>query len=331
MGNVGNKDLVYCLDAKTGKEVWRHEDALDVDKRMFEGGPAATPTIDGKHVYTVSHQGDVWCLEAASGKKVWYKHFQKDFGGQRPQWGFAGSTTIEGNLVLLDIGGAGASTVALDKNTGNTVWKSGDDAAGYASPVVANIGGKRTVVMFKGGHVVGLDLKDGRELWRSAWKTEYDVNAATPLVLGDKVFISSGYNAGCAMVNVAGGKASELWRNKNLRSHVNSPTIWQNNIFGVDGQTGGGNLVCLDPVSGERRWEEKGVKGGALIVADARLIQVTEKGELVISEATRAAFKQLHRSKVLDGRCWVQPTLSGGLLYVKNNEGELVCLSLAAQ
>jgi outer membrane protein assembly factor BamB len=134
MGNVSDKDVVYCLDAKSGKEVWRHSYPLDLDKRMFEGGPAATPTVSGKHVYTVSHQGDVWCLDAATGKKVWNKHFQKDFGGKRPQWGFAGSPTVEGNLVLLDVGGPGASTVALDKATGNVVWKSGDDGAGYASP-----------------------------------------------------------------------------------------------------------------------------------------------------------------------------------------------------
>jgi outer membrane protein assembly factor BamB len=187
------------------------------------------------------------------------------------------------------------------------------------------------VVVFKAGHVIGLDLKDGRELWRSAWKTDYDVNAATPLVLGDKVFITSGYNTGCAMVSIAGGKATELWRNKNLRAHVNSPTVWGGNIFGVDGNTGGGNLVCLDPATGERHWEEKSVKGGALIAVDGRLIQVTEKGELVISEASPGGFKQLHRSKVLAGRCWVQPTLADGRLYVRDNEGELLCLNLAAK
>ena len=198
MGNADGKDVVWCLDAKSGAVVWKHEYALDLDKRMFEGGTAATPTIDGNRVYTVSHQGDLFCLDAATGKPVWYKHYQKDFGGKRPQWGFAGSPTVEGNLVIVDVGGKGASTVALDKATGATVWKSGDDAAGYASPVVAVIAGKKTVVMFKASHLVGLDLKDGRELWRGEWKTSYDVNAATPLVAGDKVFVSSGYGAGCS-------------------------------------------------------------------------------------------------------------------------------------
>jgi outer membrane protein assembly factor BamB len=234
-------------------------------------------------------------------------------------------------MVLLDVGGEGASTVALDKDTGELIWKSGDDMGGYASPVVATIGGTRTVVMFKAGHVVGLDAKNGKELWRSPWKTDYDVNAASPLVLGDRVFISSGYNAGCAMVQITGGKAKELWRNKNLRSHVNSPVFAQGSIFGVDGNTGGGNLVCLDPATGERRWEEKSVKGGALIAADGRLIQVTEKGELVVSEASPAGFKELLRAKVLDGRCWVQPTLANGRLFVRNNEGELQCLDFGAK
>ncbi|HEX8295119.1 MAG TPA: PQQ-binding-like beta-propeller repeat protein, partial [Chthoniobacteraceae bacterium] len=236
MGNVGGKDVVVCFDAKSGKQNWKHEYPLDLDKRMFEGGTAATPTIDGNHVYTVSHQGDLFCLDAATGRKIWYKHYQKDFGGKRPQWGFAGSATIEGNLVLLDVGGKDASTVALNKTTGDLVWKSGDDPAGYATPVVANLGGKRTVVMFKGTHLVGLDLKDGKELWRSPWKTSYEVNAATPLIVGDRIFIASGYGSGCALVEISGGKAVEKWRNKNLEAQINSPIYSNGHVYGIHGK-----------------------------------------------------------------------------------------------
>ena len=329
MGNTGGKDVVWCLDAKTGSVVWKHEYPLDLDKRMFEGGTAATPTVDGNRVYTVSHQGDLFCLDAATGKPVWYKHFQKDFGGQRPQWGFAGSPTVEGNLVLLDVGGKGASTVALDKATGATVWKSGDDKAGYASPVAATFAGKKTVVLLKAGHLVGLDLKDGKELWRGEWKTSYDVNAATPLVVGDKVFVSSGYGSGCGLFEITGGGASERWRNKNLKGHINSPAVFQGHVYGFDGQAGSGAaLACVDFASGAVKWQEKSVAGGSLVIADGKLICLTEKGELVIGEAAASGFKPLARSQVLGKRCWVQPTYANGRVFCRNNDGDLVALEM---
>ena len=329
MGNTGGTDVVWCLNAATGTVVWKHEYPLDLDKRMFEGGTAATPTVDGARVYTVSHQGDLFCLDAATGKPVWYKHYQKDFGGKRPQWGFAGSPTVEGNLVLLDVGGKNASTVALDKTTGATVWKSGDDSAGYASPVVAVVAGKKTVVVLKASQLVGLDLKDGKELWRSEWKTSYDVNAATPLVMGDKIFVSSGYGSGCALFEVTGSGVSERWRNKNLKEHINSPVVFQGHVFGFDGQAGsGGLLTCLDLVGGAVKWQEKSVAGGSLVLADGRLICLTEKGELVLGEASAGGFKLLSRAQVLGKRCWVQPTYANGHVFCRNNDGDLVALEL---
>lgn len=329
-GNIEGKDIIYCLDVKTGKQLWRHEYPLPLDPNMFEGGPRATPTVDGDRVYTVSHQGDLWCLDT-SGKKLWSHHYQKDFGGRRPQWGYAGSATVEGNLVFLDVGGKGSSTVALDKTSGEVAWKSGDDEAGYASPVVATIGGVKTVVMFKAAHLVGLDAKDGHELWRNEWKTSYDVNAATPIVVGDRILITSGYNHGAALVEIKGGRAHEVWKNKELRSQINSPVIVAGSIFGIDGDAGNGNLVCVDFATGESKWTEKTVKGGSLIAADGKLLVLTSKGELVIAEALPSGFKPISRAQVMSKRCWVQPTLVNGRLFVKNNEGDLACLDLGAK
>jgi outer membrane protein assembly factor BamB len=329
MGNTDQKnDTVVCLDVRTGKVAWKHEFPLAPDPNMFEGGPRSTPTIDGNVVYTLSHQGDLWALNAGTGKPIWYKHLQKDFGGRRPGWGYAGSPTIEGNLVLIDSGGEGSSTLALNKTTGALVWKSGSDKAGYASVVVADLGGKRTVLVFKSDALVGLDLKDGREQWRTAWKTDYGVNAATPIVIGDSVLITSGYGTGAALLEIGSGGVTQKWRNKSLRSHFNSPVVHQGHVYGIDGNAGGGNLVCLELATGNVKWTEKSVKGGSLILADSKLICLTEKGELVICEATPGGFKASLRAPVLDKRCWVQPTLSGGRLFVKNNDGDLVCLAL---
>ena len=332
MGNYEkSKDVIVCLDVKSGKEVWKHEFPLALDPNSFEGGPRSTPTVDGSVVFTMSHQGDLWALNAATGKAIWYKHAQKDLGGKRPGWGYACSPLVEGNLLLIDAGGTGSSTIALNKTNGDVVWKSGDDGAGYASPVVADLGGKRTAVMFKGEAVVGLAVKDGKELWRTPWKTSYNVNAATPVIDGNTVLISSGYGSGATLLEVGASGVIEKWRNKSLRAHCNSPVIHQGAIYGIDGNTGGGNLVCLDLATGAVKWTEKSVKGGSLILAGGKLICLTEKGELVIADATPGAFHAVLRAPVMEKRCWVQPTLSGGRLFVKNNEGDLSCLDLGAK
>jgi outer membrane protein assembly factor BamB len=331
MGNTGDVDRVFCFDVKTGNEIWKHEYPLDLDKRMFEGGTASTPTIDGERVFTVSHQGDLFALDAATGKKLWYKHYQHDFGGRRPQWGFAGSAAVDGNLLILDVGGKGASTVALDKATGNVVWKSGDDEAGYASPVVATLGGKRAAVLFKAEALVGLDVKDGRELWRSPWKTNYNVNAATPVIAGDRIFISSDYGAGCALIEISGGRAVEKWRNKNLKAHISSPVLSKGSIYGIDDKASNrAPLVCLDFASGAVKWTQPAI-GGALVAADGKLVILSESGELIIAEESSVAFKPIARAQVLPKRCWVQPTVSGGRAFVRNNDGQLACLDLGAK
>jgi outer membrane protein assembly factor BamB len=327
MGNVRNKDVVYCFDTASGREVWKYEYRLASDPRMFEGGPAATPTIDGNRVYAVSHQGDLFCLDATTGQPVWYKHYQQDFRGKRPQWGYAGSPLVEGNLLILDVGARGASTIALDKTTGKIVWKSGDDEAGYASPIAADIAGKRTIVLFKAAHLVGLEPASGRELWRTDWKTSYDVNAATPTVIDNRIFVSSGYGHGCALFEI-GKTVIKRWENKNLRAHINTPIAWQGALYGIDGDANPKSpLVCLDLETGKVKWEEK-VGGGALVLADGKLVLLSELGELIIGDATPNGFKPALRQQVLGKRCWVQPTVANGRIFCRNNNGDLSVLAL---
>lgn len=330
MGNAQNKDDVWCFDAKSGRVLWKYEYPLDVDKRSFEGGTAVTPTIDGDRVYTVSHQGDLFCIDASTGKPLWYQHYQRDFGGKRPYYGYAASPLVEGNLLICEVGAKGGSTIALDKVTGKVAWKSGDDDLGYASPVAADIAGKRTIVVFKSTQFLGLEAQTGRELWRQPWKTEYDVNAATPLIIGNRIFVTSGYGAGCGLFEISAGGVSERWRNKNLRAHINTPVIWQGAIYGIDNTANAkAPLVCLDLETGDVKWSQK-LGGGALVLVDGKLVILSEPGELLIGDASPAGFQPALRQNVLPPRCWVQPTVANGRVFCRNNTGELVALGLAA-
>jgi outer membrane protein assembly factor BamB len=329
MGNDGQKDVVFCFDAESGKELWRYAYPMTVDPKYFEGGPRSTPTLDGGHLYTVSHEGDLFCLDAKTGKGIWYKHYQQDFSGRRPDWGYAGAPLAKGGLLYCEVGGAGSSTVALDKNSGRLIWKSGNDQAGYATPLLANLAGRETVVSFKADAVVGYDAAKGEELWRTPWKTQYDVNAASPQVVGaDKLWVGSGYNMGCALFQIADHSVTQLWRNKNLRTQINSPAQLEGHLYGIDGDVGGGNLTCLTLSDGNRTWQEKSVKGGALIASNGKLICISEKGELVICDASPEAFHPLLRAQVLNKRCWAQPTLESGRLFLRDNDGNVVCLDL---
>ncbi|MEK0445470.1 MAG: hypothetical protein RLZZ399_791 [Verrucomicrobiota bacterium] len=328
-GHEGDSEIIRCLDASTGRELWRHQHKVSLDPNLFEGGSRSTPTLFEGKVYTLSHEGHLLCFDGLQGRLIWQKHLPREFGGRKPEWGYSGAPLVWDNRLLVDCGGEGSSTLALHPKTGEILWRSGSDKPGYAAPCVLPLEGRQILLIFKADHLVAYDPATGAEQWRYPWKTSYDINAATPLLVGpNRVLISSGYNAGAAVLEIQGGQPRLLWQNKALRAHINSPTLAQGAVFGIDGNTGGGNLVCLHPETGVKRWEEKSVKGGALITAAGKLLIVSEKGDFVAAEAHPDGFRPLHRQIALTRRTWAQPTLSEGRLYLRDNLGELLCLDL---
>ena len=177
-----------------------------------------------------------------------------------------------------------------------------------------------------------MDAATGKELWRIPWPSEYKIIAATPVVDGHRVFISSGYTPGtCGVIDVGSDKAKLLWQNKNLKNHVASSVIWQGHIYGIHGQLGARNaqLKCLDLMTGQEKWRQAGFGTGALTLADGKLIVQGETGEVAIVEASPQGFKALARFRLFsEGRSWVEPVLSHGRLYCKTNQGELYCLDV---
>ncbi len=333
LGNTADQDTVYCLEAASGKEVWEYSYACPAKDPNGYNGVRSTPTVDGERVYTTSRQGQLFCLESASGRMKWAKDFVRDFGGKVPTWGFAISPLVEGDLLIVEPGGPGAAVVALNKTSGAVVWKSGDDPASYSSPFAFDLKGERCVAVFSAVGASGRRVKDGVELWRCPWTTSYDINAATPLVLDAKLFLSSGYGVGAGVYDLSVNPPKEVWKNKNMRNHVNSCVIWKGYVYGFDENT----LKCLDFATGQVKWEEKKYGKGSLLLADGTLIIYSQNGQVGLAEPTPAGYKELAFTKALDVRpkypggasreTWAPPTLANGCLYCRSQD-DLVCLDV---
>ena len=219
--------------------------------------------------------------------------------------------------------------MAVDKATGKVKWSSGGEGSGYASPVLFKQGRVSAVLVFAAKGLEAVESATGKELWSHPWKTGYDVNAADPLVIGDKVLISSGYDKGAALLSATGTACKVEWENKNLASQFSSPVAVGSVFYGISGNVGKGELCCIDQATGGVRWSHKETGFGSLMLADGKLIILSEKGTLSIAEASPESYHELWSQKVLDGVCWTMPTLCNGLIYCRNDKGRLVCLALS--
>lgn len=329
LGNQSNKDTVYCLDAVTGKTLWSHTYDAPLEDKLFEGGPTSTPAVDGVRVYTLSRWGDLFCFEAGTGKIVWSKNVQKETGIRVPGWGFAGSPLVHENMLLLNIGEAG---MALDKQTGKIVWSSPDKDAGYSSPVPFKHGAEWCAMFSADDAWTAVNVKSGKELWRVKWLTRFGLNAADPIVIGENVFVSSGYNKGGALLKMTDKEPADVWRNRNMRNQMNSCVLLDGFLYGIDGDTTTKSLLkCVELKTGEVRWTHEGVGMGALLAAAGKLIVLSESGELLVAPASPEKFEPTARAKVLDGKCWTVPVLANGRIYCRNAQGDLVCVDVRAK
>jgi outer membrane protein assembly factor BamB len=322
LGNADKTDTVVCLDASSGEQLWTFSYSEKRAPKYYEGGPSATPTVDGDHVFTLSKSGRIHCLAAADGTVVWMRDLAEELDLKAPKWGFAGSPLVQDHRVILNAGNTG---VALDKGTGKTLWSSGEGPPGYSTPVPFIHGDEHCVALMGREEFLAVRVEDGRVVWRHPWETGPDVNAADPLVIGDgRFFISSGYGHGCALVKVEADQPRVLWENKDMRSHFASPVLWKEHLYGVDNK----QLVCLDLVSGGVEWTERSVGKGSLMMAGGLMIVLSDKGELSIVAPSPTEFEVLSRAQVLGGKCWTVPVLSNGRIYCRNARGALVCLDV---
>jgi outer membrane protein assembly factor BamB len=334
MGHDGQKrggnETIYCLDANNGKQEWSHSYEAPLVDYLHEGGPCSTPTIDGNAVYAISKHGFLHAYQASTGKKVWSKDMMSVSGMRKvPEWGFAGSPYVMGNLLLIEAG----ATFALNKQTGDIVWKSRDYRPAYGSPISFTSGSKTHIAVLKTDGLVILDAQDGKTLAFEKWETSYRTNASTPIIKGDKIFISTGYRRGCALFQWNGKSLSKIYENKNLSTHMNHAILVGDYLYGFDGNVhmaGPKDFACIQFSTGKEQWRvsDRGLQVGSLIVAGDRMLMLGQRGEGVIARVNAKKFEVLNREQIIGGKTWTMPVLANGLFYARNARGDLFCLKL---
>jgi outer membrane protein assembly factor BamB len=341
-----SQEVIAAHDAATGKELWSA--ALGVAKYQGGGndgtpenkggdGPRSTPTVVGKSVVAFDAKFVLRSFDAATGKLGW----TIDLGDKDPKskekdklaWGNATSPLLEGGLLFIAGGDPGESVQAINSANGQVVWKAFDEKPTHATPVAATIHGQRQVIFFLQSGLLSVEPTTGKELWR--YNFPYKVStAASPVVGGDIVYCSAGYGVGAGAVKIAkegnGFKANEIYRmpgNQPLANHWSTPVLKDGHLYGMFQfkEYGKGPVKCVNISTGEVKWTKEGFGPGHVILMGNEVVALSDAGEIVRFAASPSEYRELSRQKVLDGKCWTTPTVSGGRLFVRSTK-EAACL-----
>ena len=341
MGNDGTKenkekarDIVYCLDAKTGEEKWTFDYACPLEPRQHPGGPSSTPTVHEGKVYTISKFGHIYCLDANTGKKIWEASGEQ-YRPEKAWWGFAASPTVMGDVVIYNVGDRG---LALNKDTGQVVWKSEQSVVAYATPKPLPVGmfNRPAVALFTNSEFLVLDPATGESVatYTKTWQEKSNCNAITPYIHKGHIYLVHSAH-GMARLSRDGEVLMQDWLSEdgkyaNEWFAFNTHVIHGDNIYFLtkDRKPGGTGLHCVDAETGKRKWFEERYAFGNLLGIGDKMIMLSENGELIWGELGDAAFKETHRQKILEGLCWAKPVLIGDRLYARDAQGMVVCLRL---
>jgi outer membrane protein assembly factor BamB len=339
-------EYVQALSIKDGSQLWRRTlgKVGKPDQRPSYPGARSTPTVDGDLVFALGSDGDLVCVEAATGDEKWRKNLLKDFDGKSGTWAYAESPLVDGDVLIVTPGGKEATIVALNKSTGEVIWKSPSEmpdgeSAGYASAIVLNEAGHKQYVQFCGKGLVGVEAKTGKTLWR------YDHTAsgaaatiASPVAAGGYVYSGTNYTGGGTVKLTQDGdgiKAEEVYYNKkDLPTAIGGAVVIGDNLFGTNKEL----TLCIDFKTGEVKWSQpRFVSPASILFADGRLyLHGQEKGDLALIEATPEGFKEHGHFTPPDvpegrvGKAWEYPVISDGKLYI-HDWGTLWCYNVKAE
>jgi outer membrane protein assembly factor BamB len=342
---IGDNEVVEFLDVGAGKPMWKFSYPTDfADGQTGVHGPRSTPVIAGSKVVTLGAEGMLNCLTLEKGEKIWSRSLPKDYQASLGYFGFGTSPIVEQNLVLVNVGGKSAAIAAFNLNDGKEVWKvtskqiwnttKDEDSPSYSSPVVCTVDGTRLAVFFTRTGAVILDAKTGELKYHQRWRSRNDasVNAAMPLVFGDQAYFSSSYSTGSLLLKLRKNGADTAWEDDKIMSnHFNTCVYHDGHLYGFDGRVDSRTAPtfrCVELKSRSVKWEKDDYGNGSLIIADGRLILLTEKGDLCLVQATPAAYKEPARFRLFDnGPCRAHIALANGRLYARDQK-KLVCVNL---
>ncbi|NOT62330.1 MAG: PQQ-like beta-propeller repeat protein [Acidobacteria bacterium] len=329
-GTSGTASVVFCLNRADGKTIWQA--ALGPKGAQDRGnGPRGTPTIDGDKVYVLTENGDLAALRFRDGGVVWRKNILKEFGGSNPHWLISESPLIDGNRLIVSPGGGGASLVALDKNTGNVLWKSSElsDGPAYSSSIAATVGGVPMYLNFTDSAAVGVRATDGKLLWKHGSPSNRTANCTTPIFADNKVFFTSAYGTGAALLNLTaangGVTAQETYFTKEMKNHHGGVVLVNGYLYGFSDSI----LTCMEFATGKVMWRDRSVGKGSLTYADGMLYLLGEGQRVGLAEANPQAYVAKGGFAIQDfGKpSWAHPVVIGGKLYIRN-QGELTAYNV---
>ncbi|MEO6785952.1 MAG: PQQ-binding-like beta-propeller repeat protein [Chthoniobacteraceae bacterium] len=343
---IGSDEVLVARNTDTGKELWK----ADLGPAKYQGGgdsgaptnkggdgPRSTPTLAGKIVVAMHSDLTLHAFDGVSGKPLWKRDFIKENAGHNISWSNAASPLFEGGLIYVAGGGAGQTYLAIDPAKGTVVMKAGDDTITHATPTAATILGQRQIIFFMKSGLTSLDPKTLKQLWHADFPFNVST-AASPVVAGDYVYCSAGYNVGAAGFKISRNgtewKAEQVMRvpQKPLANHWSTPVFYEGYLYGMFQfkEYGKGPVKCEKLPDGDIKWEQPGFGPGQIVLtAGGNLLALSDAGELVGIKASPDAYRELGRFKVIDGKCWTTPVLSNGRVFVRSTK-EAACIQLGA-
>ena len=323
------QEVVASYDLRTGREIWTHSWSAEFRESLGGDGPRTTPTWDNGRIYALGATGELRCLDADQGALIWSRNILRDNQGNNLTWGMSASPLIvEDKVVVLPGGLQGKSVVAYEKQTGEPIWKVLGDKQAYTSPMLVSLTGKPQLLIVSAKRMMGLSVEKGTLLWDYPWVTDYDVNSAQPIILeGNRIFISSGYGHGAAVVELNpkrnGYKVQTSWKNRRMKNKFTSSVVKDGYIYGLDEAI----LACIHARSGELKWKGGRYGHGQVLLASGHLIVLSESGELALVKGTPERYQEIARFSAIRGKTWNHPAISRGLLVVRNTR-EMACFDL---
>jgi outer membrane protein assembly factor BamB len=337
---VENEEVVECLDPASAKAKWRFAYPTAYrDRWNYNGGPRSAPTIEGGKVYTLGAEGKLHCLDLVTGKAIWSRSLLGDLFQVPIQnyFGVGVAPRIDGDAILINLGDERQGcVVGIDKKTGKTLWKSGEDGASYSTPVCADAGKSRLAFFLTREGLLCCSVADGsiKGTYPFRSRDPLSANAASPVVIGDQVFLTASYGVGSALLKFDEKGVKEVWRNKALGSHWATPIHVDGYLYGFDGRHEyEAELRCVRVTDGEVMWSKKGYERGSLTLAEGKFYILAEGGRLVLAELSSKGCTEISSADVLGHHCWNSPVLSRGFLYLERYDhsaakATLVCLDV---